>query len=112
MTPTTRVFLIAAFVLGALLRPTSSASAQPGYGQSQTINCSSEDGKRNWCNIGNARDAELVRQISGSPCIRGNTWGIDNRGLWVDRGDRKGVAKGRGGGYDPGRGSGQRKGQG
>ena len=37
---------------------------------------------------GTARDAELVRQISGSPCIRGNTWGVDNRGLWVDRGCR------------------------
>src|SRR4051812_24305096 len=112
MTPTTRVFLIAAFVLGALLRPTSSASAQPGYGQSQTINCSSEDGKRNWCNIGNARDAELVRQISGSPCIRGNTWGIDNRGLWVDRGCRAEFAIGSGGGYYPQTGSWHGQGQG
>ncbi len=56
--------------------------------QSQTVTCSSDNGKRNWCDIGNSRDAQLVRQISGSPCVRGDTWGIDQRGLWVDRGCR------------------------
>ena len=64
----------------------------------QTINCSSNDGRRNWCAIGSRRDAQLVRQISGSPCVRGSTWGIDNRGLWVDRGCRADFAFG-GGGY-------------
>ena len=29
---------------------------------------------------------QLARQISGSPCIRDTTWGVDRRGLWVDRG--------------------------
>ncbi len=61
----------------------------------QTINCSSNNGKRNWCAIGNSRDVQLVRQISGSPCIRGSTWGIDNRGLWVDSGCRADFAIGR-----------------
>src|SRR5207302_8006043 len=60
----------------------------PGPAPSQTINCSSNDGKRNWCAIGNSRDVQLIRQISGSPCVRGSTWGIDQRGLWVDRGCR------------------------
>jgi hypothetical protein len=69
--------------------------------QAQTINCSSNDGRRNWCAIGNSRDVQLVRQISGSPCVRGDTWGIDNRGLWVDRGCRADFAIGRGGGYGP-----------
>jgi hypothetical protein len=67
----------------------------PGPPPSQTINCSSNDGKRNWCAIGTSRDAQLVRQISGSPCVRGSTWGIDNRGLWVDRGCRADFAIGR-----------------
>jgi hypothetical protein len=66
----------------------------------QTINCSSNDGRRNWCAIGSSRDAQLVRQISGSPCVRGSTWGIDNRGLWVDKGCRADFAIG-GGGYRP-----------
>ena len=107
MTRTARLFLIAAFVLGASFALSSSASAQPGYGQPQTITCSSDNGKRNWCNIGNARDAQLVRQISGSPCVRGSTWGIDNRGLWVDSGCRADFAIGGGGGYYPQPGPGQ-----
>jgi hypothetical protein len=75
---------------------------QPGPGQGQgTIRCSSDNGKRNWCNIGNARDAQLVRQVSGSPCVRGSTWGIDQRGLWVDNGCRADFAIGGGGGYYP-----------
>ncbi|HEX4578143.1 MAG TPA: DUF3011 domain-containing protein [Edaphobacter sp.] len=73
----------------------------PGPPPGQTINCSSNDGRRNWCAIGNRRDVQLVRQISGSPCVRGNTWGIDNRGLWVDKGCRADFAIGGGGGYRP-----------
>jgi CxxC motif-containing protein len=74
---------------------------QPGPPPSQVINCSSNNGKRNWCAIGNSRDVQLVRQISGSPCVRGDTWGIDNRGLWVDRGCRADFAFGRGPGPPP-----------
>lgn len=73
----------------------------PGPAPSQTINCSSNDGKRNWCAIGNSRDVQLIRQISGSPCVRGSTWGIDNRGLWVDSGCRADFAIGRGESYRP-----------
>ena len=73
---------------------------QGGGPPQQTINCSSNDGRRNWCAIGSARDAQLVRQISGSPCVRGQTWGIDNRGLWVDRGCRADFTFG-GGGFAP-----------
>jgi hypothetical protein len=73
----------------------------PGPPPSQTINCSSNDGRRNWCAIGNSRDVQLVRQISGSPCVRGSTWGIDQRGLWVDNGCRADFAVGRGGPIPP-----------
>jgi hypothetical protein len=86
MTRITKLFLIAAFVLGAASILPSTAHAQPGYGT--TITCSSNDGKRNWCAIGTNRNVQLTRQISGSPCVQGQTWGIDNRGLWVDRGCR------------------------
>ena len=61
---------------------------RPGQGQGQTVTCSSDDGKRNWCNVDTRRGIQLSRQISGSPCIEGQTWGVDNRGLWVDRGCR------------------------
>src|SRR5262249_43457504 len=58
-------------------------------GQGQVVTCSSNDGRRNWCNIPNNRgNVTLSRQISGSACIQGQTWGTDQRGLWVDRGCR------------------------
>ena len=62
----------------------------PGGGQGQVVTCSSNDGRRNWCNSFGARpeSINLSRQISGSACIRGQTWGVDQRGLWVDRGCR------------------------
>jgi hypothetical protein len=97
MTRTTRLFLIAVFVLGTAFAIPASAHAQPGYGSGARVTCSSNDGKRNWCNIGGARDAQLVRQISGSACIQGRTWGVDGRGLWVDNGCRAEFVIGRGG---------------
>ncbi len=64
------------------------AAAQRGGSSQQRITCSSNNGNRNWCDIGGSRDVRLVRQVSGSACIRDNTWGVDRRGLWVDRGCR------------------------
>jgi hypothetical protein len=54
------------------------------------LTCSSDDGQRRFCstNFNNISGAELLRQLSGSPCIQGQTWGFDPRGVWVDRGCR------------------------
>jgi hypothetical protein len=97
MTRLPNLLLIAATVLGASFALPSPAHAQPSYGGGPRITCSSNDGRRNWCDIGRARDAQLVRQISGSACIRGNTWGVDGRGLWVDGGCRAEFVIARGG---------------
>ena len=51
------------------------------------IRCESIDGKFNRCDVP-WRDAELVRQESKGACIRGQSWGLDREGLWVDRGCR------------------------
>ena len=86
-----KLLLLAAAVLGTACAIPSSAGAapQPGYGPpQQRITCSSDDGRRNWCNVGPSRDIRLIRQISGSACVRDRTWGVDRRGLWVDRGCR------------------------
>jgi Protein of unknown function (DUF3011) len=88
MTRTTKLVLIAAILIAAACAAPSTAPAQPGYGPPPRITCSSNNGRRNWCDIGPARDARLVRQISGSPCVRDSTWGVDRRGLWVDSGCR------------------------
>ncbi len=53
-----------------------------------TLKCESNDGRRNYCGSYDAGEVRFDRQISGSPCIEGRTWGVDGRGLWVDRGCR------------------------
>jgi hypothetical protein len=52
------------------------------------ITCSSNNGKRNYCPANTSRGVRLTQQRSGSPCVQGQTWGFDNRGIWVDRGCR------------------------
>jgi Protein of unknown function (DUF3011) len=89
MTRTPKLLLISSIFFATATIAPSPAPAQPGYGgPPPTITCSSNDGRRNWCDIGGHHHARLVRQISGSACIRDSTWGIDGRGLWVDRGCR------------------------
>lgn len=63
-----------------------------------TVRCGSDNGRFTRCDVP-WRDAELMRQESNSPCTRGQTWGVDRGGLWVDRGCRgQFVEVGRGGG--------------
>jgi len=94
MTRTVRFLITAAFAL------VTAFAVSPAH--AQRITCSSNDNRRNWCDIGRARDAQIVRQISGSACIRDNTWGVDRRGLWVDKGCRaEFVIGGRPGGPPP-----------
>jgi hypothetical protein len=53
-----------------------------------TITCSSNDGRYNFCQTWTGRGVRLVNQRSGSPCVQGQTWGFNNKGIWVDRGCR------------------------
>src|SRR5262244_1931438 len=54
----------------------------------QTLTCSSDDGKRHYCNADTHQGVEMLRQRSGSPCTQGYSWGYDGRGIWVDHGCR------------------------
>jgi hypothetical protein len=96
MTRTANFLLTAAFLLAAFLALPTPAHAQPGYGQ-QTVNCSSNNGRRNYCGQYGNREIRLARQISGSPCVRNQTWGVDGGGLWVDAGCRADFTIGGGG---------------
>lgn len=58
-----------------------------GYGGDGTFRCESREGRTEYCR-GNGGRAQFVRQLSNSPCIRGQTWGSDSRGVWVSRGCR------------------------
>jgi Protein of unknown function (DUF3011) len=54
----------------------------------QSIRCESNDQRTVRCNVAIYRRAELVRQLSGSPCSEGGSWGWDRSGVWVSRGCR------------------------
>ena len=65
----------------------------PGYGPGrpgggQSITCSSNNGRRNFCAIDTRRGVTMVRQRSDARCTQGYSWGYDRRGIWVDRGCR------------------------
>ena len=74
-----RLFLI--FIAAALLAASAaSAQARP------TISCESREYRYNRCEAYTDGHATLVSQQSQAPCIRGQTWGFDDRGIWVDKG--------------------------
>jgi Protein of unknown function (DUF3011) len=52
----------------------------------KVFTCSSEDGKRRSCDADTGEGAVLVKDLGGSACARGETWGFDRHGVWVDRG--------------------------
>ena len=60
----------------------------PAVAQSPLLTCSSNDGGYHYCRADTQNRVQLTRQISGSPCQQGYSWGYDYRGIWVDRGCR------------------------
>jgi hypothetical protein len=76
---------VVATLFGVLSLPTA-ALAQSRQGDA-AIRCESTNGKFNRCAMP-WRDARLVRQESKGACVRGESWGVDRQGLWVDRGCR------------------------
>jgi len=107
MTPLRNVLLFAA----TLLLSSAAFAAPPqynnGYGQQgQTVTCSSDDGGRHYCNLDTRGGVQLSRQISGTACVQGQTWGYDMQRVWVDRGCRAEFTSGRYG-YGQGQGQGQ-----
>lgn len=52
----------------------------------QTVVCSSDDGAKHSCAADTRDGARLVKQRSSAPCKQGDSWGYDERGIWVDHG--------------------------
>lgn len=50
-----------------------------------TVECRSQNYGRGYCRV-HWRDARIVRQLSDTPCRRGENWGMGRHGIWVDRG--------------------------
>jgi len=80
---THRLTALAALVM-IFAAPISIVRAQD-HNHGDTVDCESRDMGKTRCRV-SWNDARLVRQLSDTQCIRGENWGIDQRGLWVNRG--------------------------
>lgn len=50
------------------------------------LRCESRDFTETTCNARGNRGVTLVRQVSKSPCVKGNTWDYDRNRIWVSEG--------------------------
>jgi len=59
-----------------------------GWDQRFQIRCDSNDYQYNFCaaDLGGGGRAYVERQISGTPCVEGQTWGWNRAGVWVVQG--------------------------
>ena len=74
-------------LLGIGLTTALGAAAPVAHAQhyNNEVRCESHDYHFQRCGV-NWNDARLVDQTSEARCSRGASWGIDRRGLWVDKG--------------------------
>jgi len=52
------------------------------------VRCESQDGGWRHCDAAVVRGVRLQRNVSRTPCIQGDNWGWDGRGVWVNHGCR------------------------
>jgi len=64
------------------------------YRGGRTFYCASDDFNVHGCRVDTYGGVRLIRQRSEAPCVYGQTWGFDGRGIWVDRGCRADFAVG------------------
>lgn len=76
---------LAVVVTGLVTASAANAQYHDNRGGGDRVQCESRDFRYQSCPV-DWRDAVLVRQTSSSQCTKGRTWGVDRRGLWVDRG--------------------------
>lgn len=56
--------------------------------RAQIVRCESRDGRPRMCPVETRGGVRLVRQLSRTPCIEGQSWGRNRDGIWVERGCR------------------------
>lgn len=52
------------------------------------VKCESSDGRGKTCGKDLYGKADLIRQLSDTPCIEGTSWGLRGGEIWVDKGCR------------------------
>jgi hypothetical protein len=73
--------------------------ASPLAAQSGSVTCESRDGGYRECYTGYRGPPQLVRQLSDSSCVAGQSWGHRPGAVWVSRGCRGIFDEARGGGF-------------
>ncbi|WP_099487620.1 DUF3011 domain-containing protein [Stenotrophomonas maltophilia] len=94
MNPLSLASLAVTLSLGTIA--TLALPSAPAAAQSGVIRCESQNNRERVCNTG-WRNAQLVRQLSGSACDEGRTWGSRNGSIWVSNGCRAEFVEARGG---------------
>lgn len=93
-------FLLTLLAAVALLLPLASrALASDGVPDGRTLRCESSDGRTRECAVDASGGARLLRQLSRTPCVEGDTWGRTRGSIWVTqgcRGEFLAVSNGRG----------------
>jgi hypothetical protein len=57
--------------------------------------CESQNNTKSQCAADTSYGVQLARQISKNGCVRGQDWGFDENGIWVDNGCRAEFVLGR-----------------
>jgi len=65
-----------------------SPPAAQAQNRDNTITCSSTNGRRATCGADTSRGVTMLRELRGSHCEEGFSWGYNRREIWVDRGCR------------------------
>ena len=63
-----------------------STVASTAFGRA--VVCESQNNGRMRCPVDTSYGVQLARQISRNECVRGDDWGFDENGIWVDHGCR------------------------
>ncbi len=63
---------------------------------SGVVRCESDEGRTRQCPADTRGGVKLVRQLSDSGCVEGQTWGFSRNGVWVTQGCRAEFAVGYG----------------
>ncbi|APB34688.1 hypothetical protein GlitD10_2354 [Gloeomargarita lithophora Alchichica-D10] len=75
---------IVGFTAGQVFFMPTATTAQTA----RTITCESVNGRYVTCMTDTSGGVTLQRQLSGTGCVENRTWGVNNQGIWVDKGCR------------------------
>jgi Protein of unknown function (DUF3011) len=67
-------------------RATFEVSRTYAQDRGNVLRCESNSSRTQYCDVDTRGGVRLVRQFSSARCVQGQTWGWDNRGIWVTRG--------------------------